>query len=877
MSRADSKKVQTQSTAEAIRMASASVLASKTSRGFPIGAATGSGSMMQENSETVAMSIAPLIFSIHDSLKSSEGLELLSLEWDLERTPGPAVLPEHLIIAGGLSRNISSHVCMLSWEKGVVDPFKLDAHMTTLSKKLADIEKTVINNEIDYETKGAAVLRRFADRLNSVVFVEMLDRQFQADWSSQQVKAEHVDCEVLLKMKVQDDFTALPPGTNILKRKEVQFIIPPSSEDKLLEHFRNRIVSPQALETLAMRVPETGRAILSELNKYAYSIEEVDIARSTITVLIEYLGDDKVSLSELFEIKGKTKQFMELIKEAIDVFEGIIEQHASSGSTLVLQEHKVKLNSLIDASPSLEEDLQRVFGKMLIEHMMTSIERQFPIVGEIRAYQLKGTMEYFHAFAKRVTEYLSDEMSQFLLVTSARNALFAALVDFRKSMSAQELDSTEDMLFHKFLAELYSLLNATFDRKAYEGSRQETPSQLIEIIINEMIESFARIDMWDLIGFVDVSSIARAEVGKRYTSETGATTELGPEGTALVELLSTFEMFVTETLPDVAGTFLTSANLSNILDIIQEEGITLVQAFEKILESESEKPSEWRKEAIFWIEKLKELDTESQDSSSTLVKFLNFAHERVGEGASAISIVERVRNAANEFEREYERAIGHWEDNCKAIEAENEPIREQNRRREELIPKAEAHYESEMAEHAKAMETYKRELTEHEAKSSLDPPVESSFPIKPDIPLSLESRIHAITEQYPEQSTKQLPEKPAQPEELENYTSLRSLLDEKLSNLNESQEAMERIFAERLQMLRSDGAGVAGGVSVSIGTEFLDYLMVYVIRGLGRLLPRTTRAYLRNPKRPDLTYLVTYECRGDELTVSIGSTFLRSE
>ncbi|MHA2228049.1 MAG: hypothetical protein ACXADL_02215 [Candidatus Thorarchaeota archaeon] len=876
MSRADRKKVQSSSTVEAIRMASASVLASKTSGGFPIGAAAGSGSMMQENSETVAMSIAPLIFSINDSLISAEGLELLSLEWDLERTPGPAVLPEHLIIAGGLSGNISSHVCMLSWEKGVVDPFKIDAHMVTLSKKLADIEKTVINNEIDFETIGAAVLRRFADRLNSVVFVEMLDRQFQASWSSQQIKEEHVDCEILLKMKVEDDFTALPPGINILKRNELQFIIPSGSEEKLLEHFRNRIVSPHALETLAMRVPETGRAILSELNKYAYSMEEVDIARSAISVLIEYIGKDNVSLSELFEIKGKTKQFVDLTKEAIDAFGIIIEQHASSGSTLTTQEHKAKLNSLIDSNPSLVDNFQRVFSKMLIEHMITSIDRQFPVVGEIRAYQLKGTMEYFHAFAKRVIEYLSNEMSQFLLVTSARNALFAALVDFRKSMSERELDSTEDMIFHKFLAELYTLLNATFDRKAYEGSRQETPSQLIEIIINEMIDSFARIDMWDLIGFVDISSIARSEVSKRYASENGATTELSAEGTALVELLSTFETFVTETLPDVADTFLTRTNLGDILDTIQEEGITLVQAFERVIERESEKPDEWRKEAIYWIEKLKEIEVESQGISSALGKFLNFGHERVGEGASAISIVERVTNAANEFESEYQQTIGQWENECKSIEAENEPIREQNRRREELIPQAEAHYRSEMAEHAKAMETYKLELEEHEARISLDPPVDSVPPIMPDTPLSLESRIHAITEQYPEQSTKPLPEKPTQPEELENYTSLKRILDEKLSKLSESQEAMEKIFADRLQMLRLEGAGVAADVSVSIGTEFLDYLMSYVIRGLGRLLPRATRAYLRDPKRPDLTYLVTYECRGDELTVSIGSTFLRS-
>ncbi len=58
------KDVQTTSTVEAIRMASASVLGTSTGLGYPIGSATGTGSMLEQHSETVAMNIAPLIFSV---------------------------------------------------------------------------------------------------------------------------------------------------------------------------------------------------------------------------------------------------------------------------------------------------------------------------------------------------------------------------------------------------------------------------------------------------------------------------------------------------------------------------------------------------------------------------------------------------------------------------------------------------------------------------------------------------------------------------------------------------------------------------------------------------------------------------------------------
>ena len=47
------------------------------------------------------------------------------------------------------------------------------------------------------------------------------------------------------------------------------------------------------------------------------------------------------------------------------------------------------------------------------------------------------------------------------------------------------------------------------------------------------------------------------------------------------------------------------------------------------------------------------------------------------------------------------------------------------------------------------------------------------------------------------------------------------------------------------------------------------------VRGLGKLLPRVARVFLRDPKDDGLLYLVTYEHRAEELTVSVGNTFLR--
>ena len=93
--------------------------------------------------------------------------------------------------------------------------------------------------------------------------------------------------------------------------------------------------------------------------------------------------------------------------------------------------------------------------------------------------------------------------------------------------------------------------------------------------------------------------------------------------------------------------------------------------------------------------------------------------------------------------------------------------------------------------------------------------------------------------------------------------------------MNQSQTDMEGIFSERLKVLRLEGAKIARGVSISVSTDFLEYLMNSVIRKLARLLPRATRAYLKHPENPELIYLVIYEHIGDQLTVSVGNNLLR--
>ncbi len=378
MSRADKEKFETPSTVEAIKMASASILGTTTNLGYPLGSAVGSGSMMEENSDAVSMNITPLIFSIRDALMDSEGLEILALEWDLQRTPGPGVLPEQLVVAGGTTEGISSHVCVLGWEKGVVDPFKIDSHMRGLSKKLADIESAVMNNGLSYESEGLPVLRKFNDRFNRVIFVEMLDRRFQGSWDSFQLKQEHVDIEAEISVNFHDDFTLLPPGPKITERTLLDFVTPPARPEKILEHFKHRVLTPTGIDALTVRVPEAGRAILSELNAYAYSMEEVDLARSALNLLTEFLGFKDATLDQLVSLKQKSKEFVGLLTKTISSFEEIANQHIGSGKTLSFEGHKEALLAEVELHSDWFPGVGAKIVSYLVDELMNSIARTFP-------------------------------------------------------------------------------------------------------------------------------------------------------------------------------------------------------------------------------------------------------------------------------------------------------------------------------------------------------------------------------------------------------------------------------------------------------------------------------------------------------------------
>ena len=93
--------------------------------------------------------------------------------------------------------------------------------------------------------------------------------------------------------------------------------------------------------------------------------------------------------------------------------------------------------------------------------------------------------------------------------------------------------------------------------------------------------------------------------------------------------------------------------------------------------------------------------------------------------------------------------------------------------------------------------------------------------------------------------------------------------------MDENQESMENTFSEHLEHLKSGKFSSEETLEISIGDEFQEFLLTNVMRSLGRVFPKVTRAFLRDPDVSDLLYLGTYDYQDDEIRVTVGDNFLR--
>ncbi len=846
------------STAEAIRMASASILGTTTSQGNALGSATGSGTKLEENSRLVAMGVVPLVSAYSKRLRDISNVELISIEWDLGSGGSSEILPEHLIVCAGEEDRFSTHTCAVTWEKGVVDPFRLNSHLYRLSAKMKEVEDAILSNQLDYENEGLSVLRQFCERFNLVTFVEMLDRRFQERWDSKKVQQEDVDLLTSSVTEIRTDYSTVPPGLVLTGGTSFKFGLPTASEDQILNHFTKRIISPSSLLSLTKGTAELGRAIIAEINTYAYSTEEVDITRATIAMLVKYLGTDSVPISNLDMIASRIHDFEIMIQSIMNTFSDITDAYIRSGESLTTKGHKKKIVEIVEDSTLKDNELEKAYAKVLIEHLVSSVEKEIKTDNPYRAWMLRSIITYFNYMAKRVHSFFEEELSNYLAARSVKESMFRGLKSFEIAANTDEMDSEDLRVFKKFQKALTNQIDTTVDRKSYEGDAKI--EQLLRVASKEIENEFRKIDIWDLIDFADIAEVARNEM-ETMRNDSGEEESL--DFTKVSELLARYENLETEIIPDLAEHILSKENIQKLVSSSKED---FLSALMEIVQSKEDMPEEWYAEANRWVGQVAEVVDPDTSISDRMKLCIETIFSGLMEGSKATAIIDRVKKEARLREKAYEEAVNKWDSECERIENDNAPIREHNRKREEMKTAAKEQYDNEMHAYEEQILKYNNRPSEGMGQNAVE---------KPEKPTHIETRLARIDEQFPHKDEIPLPPKPQKPESTKFYSVLATLLDNIVSKFRASQNQMQELFLNELSSLQQQAEQAYENITIRVDTEFLEYLMDSKIRRLSRAVAVPTRAYLRNAADPEILYLVKYDFSGNEFRVEIGNSLLK--
>ena len=106
-----------------------------------------------------------------------------------------------------------------------------------------------------------------------------------------------------------------------------------------------------------------------------------------------------------------------------------------------------------------------------------------------------------------------------------------------------------------------------------------------------------------------------------------------------MKLLDEFQNLVSDVIPDVADTLLSKPLVRRIIDKMLSEQTNLVSELEAAVEGAGERPDEWRKEAMEWVESFKSALDDSMTNPQALLTLLNSIHEIVGETVTPSAMV----------------------------------------------------------------------------------------------------------------------------------------------------------------------------------------------------------------------------------------------
>ncbi len=869
-----SRKISSPSTVEEIRRASAAILGYTTRNGASIGGARGAGRELSNRANDVVMSISSIFNMIYDSLLKSAQYELESIEWKIMSESSHSIIPETLLLTRGSSVESSGFLTVLEWERGIVDPRKLILDGDAITRKMNDIDIASEVSGLSDEQKQS-VLSTFADRFATIIYSNVMDREYQEDYDSKKLRISDVDVDLEVRGTYLEDYSFRPAASILEKIDQIKLIDPFNVPSKTLQHLRTRLFGLGAIQNLAIYVPSAGREILDFINKYSYTQEEIDVIKIAIEGFMRYIDFSNLNLKNINTYVNAANEFAEELKMAIESFKDLAEEHLRSGFEGSPDEHITKLQNEIKSRGSEFDGVKRGIALLLAQTFIKSY-KVLDESNKFKAWQLKGTLIYLTSYAQKVASYFPFEIKRFLIMSMTKSIIDNIVNEI--VIESDDTSSVSDIISERLKNYFDENIFSELGRVDYYGNFDKDPVEISLEILSRVFDKLNKLKIDDLITleeFVDISlekiendksivdrpgvSASDIEDAKRLLNEIKS--RLGGISPYLLDLLSSRETI--SKLLDLNMNIGNSSEFASAMSIVSQD-------FD-ISESESHDIQN-----LLSIFGKMNIDGDIVQILNEWISFVKKSSEQIITLEETVSpIVEK----AKLLRTTYDKMIKSWEEEVQKVQEENE------RRRWTREKEIQQIYENAMK---KAMEEKKKlsvelqqakDLYQAQVRAALEigeePPPQPEFPDPSSIHIPTLDEIRLSYVIPDNLKDLPLPPEPRPPERLFTFEIIADVIGSLYNEISSERVKIQRKIEENIKALKDKTLPILSELGLTSKDDMIESIIEHGAKALGNLYVQCSIVRLRDKNDQSLKYIIEYEFKDGIMIMRAGNNYFR--
>ncbi len=874
ITRVSKKSVSSPSTVEEIRRASAAIIGYTTKDGSSIGGARGAGRELSNRAEDVVMSISSIFNFIYESLKKSSQFELESIEWKIMSESSHRIFPETLLLTRGSSLETSGFLTVLEWERGIVDPRKLILDGDAITRKMNDID---IASELSglSEDQKLSVLSTFADRFATIIYSNVMDREYQEDYDTRKLRITDVDVDLEVQGSYLEDYSFRPAASIVDKIDNITFLNPFKVKSKALQHLRYRLLGLSAIQNLAVYIPSAGREILEFINKYSYTQEEIDIIKIAVEGFMRFIDFSNLKLTTLDTYFKAANEYAEEFKSASESFKDLVDEHLRSGFEGTPEDHINKLQEEIKSRGSEFDGIKRGIALLFAQNLIKSY-KVLDSSNSFKAWQLKGTLVYFTSYAQKVASYFAYELKRFLIMSMTKAIIDNITENIQPSF--EDTQSVHDIISDRLKNYFDENIISELGRVDYYGQFNKTPVEISLNILSRVFEKMNSLKIDDLITldeFINIS-LDKIENDSSIVDKPGVSAaDIEDAKTILNEIKAR----LSGVSPHILDLLSSRETISRLLDLNMDikSSSEFVSAMSIIAQDFDVSESEMHDiQNLLDLFGKTNIDGELLTVLNEWFAFLKNSSEQI---ITLEDTVTPILQKAKLLRTTYDKLIEAWEAEVQKVQQENEKRRWA--REKEIQQIYETALKKAMDEKQKlSVELQQaKELYQAQVRAALEigeePPPEPEFPDPSSVHVPTLDEVRASYVVPEELKDLPLPKEPLPPERLYTFEIIADVIGNLYNEISSERIRIQREIENKIKLLKENKLPVLSELGLTSKEDMIASIIEHGAKALGNLYVQSYVVRLRDINDHDLKYIIEYEFKDGKMIMRAGNNYFR--